>query len=286
MRRGAQGALSWDKVKGGACTGTPSFPPGPIKPYYQAQPAWWCPSSANGFISIVPSETRPTAQAQSQECPFSQGAPTSCKPGSCGEASTGRPPTPRGQSQALGALDWPSWRRGSCLAHPQPTGKYLVCIRGGAGLGLCRPRRACFHWGSSQKTWVTLCFLTAAQQAGHVLLEACEDTEGAGRTCLAPLTAPALGPARAVMPGSRVPGVRPGGGVASRPGSSGSHRRGTGRGPRPPPCSRGTPGLRQGGRRERHRPAAWAASPLRKTGLTGTACRGGALAPGLPWCLS
>lgn len=133
MRRGAQGALSWDKVKGGACTGTPSFPPGPIKPYYQAQPAWWCPSSANGFISIVPSETRPTAQAQSQECPFSQGAPTSCKPGSCGEASTGRPPTPRGQSQALGALDWPSWRRGSCLAHPQPTGKYLVCIRGGRG---------------------------------------------------------------------------------------------------------------------------------------------------------
>lgn len=173
------------------------------------------------------------------------------------------------------------------LPGPPPADRQVYGLHpGGGGLSLCRPRRACFHWGSSQKTWVTLCFLTAAQQAGHVLLEACEDTEGAGRTCLAPLTAPALGPARAVMPGSRVPGVRPGGGVASRPGSSGSRRRGTGRGPRPPPCSRGTPGLRQGGRRERHRPAAWAASPLRKTDLTGTACRGGALAPGLPWCLS
>lgn len=212
--------------------------------------------------------------------------PQAASPGAVGKQAPADPRPPGGSPRPW--AHWTGLPGGGALAWPTPSRQASIwsVSGGGGGLGLCRPRRACFHWGSSQKTWVTLCFLTAAQQAGHVLLEACEDTEGAGRTCLAPLTAPALGPARAVMPGSQVPGVRPGGGVASRPGSSGSRRRGTGRGPRPPPCSRGTPGLRQGGRRERHRPAAWAASPLRKTGLTGTACRGGALAPGLPWCLS
>lgn len=120
---------------------------------------------------------------------------------------------------------------------------------------LQRPEGLNVHWGSGQKTCVRLCFLVAAWQAGHVL-ETCGE-KALDTPSQTPLPTPAPQPAmwgnaqQATSTGDRAgstgSGCRPGGAVANRPGSSGSRRRGTGRGPRPPPCSQDTPSPLQGG---------------------------------------
>lgn len=123
-------------------------------------------------------------------------------------------------------LDWPPCQAGS-LTHPQPTGKCPGSAPGGAASGSAEcPEGLPVHWGSGQKTCARVCFLVAARQPGHFLETCRQRTEHTARTPLPPTLQPHYGgqPLLAVSTG---PGYQPGGAVASRPGSGGSHRRGT-----------------------------------------------------------
>lgn len=134
-----------------------------------------------------------------------------------------------------------SWPRGCrCCTRPAPRQRCPSCTRPG-----CRGPPG--HWGSGQKTCVTLCFLAAVWQAGHVL-EACGG-RGAGHTRTLQ-SAPTHSPPMPVRPG-----CPPGGTVASRPGSGGSCRRGTGKGLCPLPRSQDMLHVLQGGCCEHPGPA-------------------------------